>query len=57
MHTEIYIEALIADPEAADQGCEAWDTGEIGDQTAWLAWWLITLPTRQNLQSSTTLGR
>ena len=39
---EIYIEALHVNEEAADQVFEAWDKGEIDDQVAWLAWWLIT---------------
>ena len=41
MFTEIYIEALLVDEELADQVWEAWDAGEIDDQIAWLAWWLI----------------
>ncbi len=43
MLTEIYIEALLVDEEAADQIWLAWDKGEIDDQVAWLVWWLITL--------------
>ena len=39
MLTELYIEAL--DEELADQVWEAWDVGEIDDQVACLAWWLI----------------
>ncbi len=42
MLTEIYIEALLVDEELADQVWEACDAGEIDDQLAWLAWWLIT---------------
>ena len=38
----MYIEALLVDKELADQVWEAWDTGEIDDQVAWLAWWLLT---------------
>ncbi len=41
MLTETYIEALLVDEELADQVWEAWDKGEIGEQVAWLAWWLI----------------
>ena len=37
MLTEIYIEALLA-----DQVWEAWNSGEIDDQFAWLAWMLIS---------------
>ena len=43
MLTEIYIEALLADEDLADQVWEAWDAGEIDDQIGWLAWWLIAL--------------
>jgi hypothetical protein len=42
MLAEIYIDALLVDEELADQVWEAWDKGEIDDQVAWLAWWLIT---------------
>ena len=42
MLTAIYIEALLADEELADQVWEAWDKREIDDQTAWLVWSLIT---------------
>ncbi len=41
MLTEIYIEALLVDQELADQVWEAWDVGEIDNQIAWVAWWLI----------------
>ena len=41
MLTEIYIEALWVNEDLADQVWEAWDTGEIDDLTAWVAWWLI----------------
>jgi len=37
MLTEIYIEALLVDEDAADHIWEAWDKGEIDDQLAWLA--------------------
>jgi hypothetical protein len=43
MLTEIYIQALLVDEELADQVWKARDKGEIEDQIAWLAWWLITL--------------
>ena len=42
MFTEIYIEALLVDEELADQVWEAWDTGRIDDQVAFLAWWLMS---------------
>ncbi len=38
MLTEIYIEALLVDEKLAGQVWEAWDAGEIDDQTARLAW-------------------
>ena len=41
MLTKAYIEALLVDEDAADQVWEAWDSGEIDDQVAWLGWWLI----------------
>ncbi len=41
MLTEIYIEALLVDAELADQVWEAWDAGEIDDQVACIAWWLV----------------
>ena len=41
MLTELYIEALLVNEELADQVWEAWDQGEIDDQVAWLALWLI----------------
>ena len=41
MLTEIYIEALLVDEELADQVWEAWDAGEIDDDVATCAWWLI----------------
>ena len=41
MLTEIYIEALLADAELADQVRVAWDAGEIDDLTAWVLWWMV----------------
>ncbi len=41
MLTEIYIEALLVEGELADQVWEAWDKGEIDDQTACIAWMLV----------------
>ncbi len=38
MLTEIYIEALLVDEELADQVWEAWDKGEVDDETACMAW-------------------
>jgi len=42
MLTEIYIEALLVDEEAADQVWEAWDKGEIDDCAAYFAWLLVS---------------
>ena len=39
MFTEIYIDALLVDEELADQ---VWDAGEADDETASIAWMLIT---------------
>ena len=41
MLREIYIEALLVNKELADQVWEAWDKGEIDDQTACIAWMLV----------------
>ena len=41
MLTEIYIEALLVDEEAADQVWEIWDKGEIDDCTACAGWRII----------------
>ncbi len=57
MLCEAYIEALLVDEGLADQVWEAWDKGEIDEQVAYLAWWLITLDHRQIDQSSTTIRR
>ena len=43
MLTEIYIEALLVDEELADQVWEAWDKGEIDDQTVCIACMLIAM--------------
>jgi len=57
MITKLYIEALLVNEELADQLWEAWNKGEIDDQVAWLAWWLITLTVRQSDQSSNTVRK
>ena len=41
MLTELYIETLLVDEDLADQVWEGWNAGEIDDQVAWLAWWII----------------
>ena len=47
---------LLVDEELADQVWEAWDKGEIDDQIAWLAWWLIALSDRQSNNFLLRLG-
>ncbi len=42
MLTEIYIEALLVDEELADQVWEAWDAADLDDETACIAWMLIS---------------
>ena len=34
---DLYVEALLANPEMADQVWEAWDVGEIDNQTSLFA--------------------
>ncbi len=41
MLTEIYIEALLGDEELAEQVWEAWNTGEVDNEIACIAWILI----------------
>lgn len=41
MLTRIYIEALMADPDAADQVWVAWDGGEVSTYWAGWMWWAI----------------
>jgi len=41
MSIQIYVEALLADEEAANLACWAWDKGEIDDVTAYWAWLII----------------
>ena len=43
MLTEIYILALLANEELADQVWEAWDAGEISEFVATCAWWAIVI--------------
>ena len=47
MLTEIYIEALLADEDLADQVWEAWDKGEIENYHAAWAWWIIAAAPRR----------
>ncbi len=57
MLTEIYIEALLVDEELADQVWEEWDTAEIDDQIAFLAWWLMTFLRKFAQNHYLTLGQ
>ena len=41
MFTEIYIEALLVDPEIADQVWELWDAGLISNKLAAMAWLIL----------------
>ena len=41
MLTQLYIQALLANKDLADQVWEAWDKGEIDDLWAAWAWWKI----------------
>ncbi len=43
MLTRLYIEALLVDEDLADQVWGAWDTAEIDDQCAAIAWLLIAI--------------
>jgi len=49
MLAEIYIEALLADPDLADQVWEAWFAGEISDFVAVWLWWTIVTQNAMNL--------
>ena len=41
MLTRLYVEALLADPELADQVYELWNARAITDEYAAWAWWLV----------------
>jgi hypothetical protein len=43
MSTEAYIEALLVDPEMADQVWELWIAGVITDELAAWAWFIVWL--------------
>ena len=43
MLTETYIEALLADEDAADEVWGAWDKGVISDELAAVAWLLVAI--------------
>ena len=51
MLTEIYIEALLVNPEVADAVWEAWDGGLILDEQAALAWWVVVRANRRSQAS------
>jgi len=42
MLTEIYIATLLVDEELADEVWEVWNAGKADDETACIAWMLIT---------------
>ena len=52
MLTELYIEALLVDAEAADAVWNAWDAGVILDELAALAWWSIVVRANRRSQTS-----
>ena len=57
MLTEIYIEAILVDEGLADQVWEAWDKGEIDDQVAWFAWFLVSFSdAEESMVSGADLG-
>ena len=41
MYTQFYIEALLVDPDLADQVWELWDAGVITDDLAAWAWLMV----------------
>ena len=43
MLTEAYIAALLVDEELADLVWEAWDQGEIDDETVMITWFVIVI--------------
>ena len=47
MLSELYIEALLADEDLADQVWELWDAGIITDGLAAWAWLILATPDRQ----------
>ncbi len=46
MLTEIYIEAHLANEALADQVWQLWYLGEIDDDMAVMAWWIIYIENR-----------
>ena len=41
MLIDIYVEALLADPDLADQVGELWDAGEISNRQATIVWRMV----------------
>ena len=41
MLAHLYIEALLVDPDLADEVWELWDRRAVSDQAASIAWWLV----------------
>ena len=41
MVDSLYVEALLADEDLADQVWELWNAGLIGAELAEIAWWII----------------
>ena len=47
MLTRLYVEALLADEDLADQVWELWNVGEIPDGLAAMAWLILAASDRQ----------
>ena len=47
MLTSLYVEALLADPDLADQVWELWNAGVITDGVAAMAWLILATPDPQ----------
>ena len=47
MLTRLYVEALLADEDLADQVWELWNVGMIPDGLAAMAWLILAAPDRQ----------
>jgi hypothetical protein len=56
MFTRLYVEALLADGDLADEVWELWDARLISDDLAAWAWWLIALEQTRDKPPS-TIGR
>ncbi len=55
MFTQTYIEALLVDPDLADEVWTLWDAGAITDEVATIAWLLIRMSAFTNSGHSMSL--